>query len=109
MKRRHKTNRAGIVFVMVLLIAIMSGCGKRSAKGNDEIRIFFALNQMDTFRQTLVDGAAEKAAQEGVQFVMEDAQGSIERQVEQLKKAAAENYDVIICSVYFTFSLSTQP
>lgn len=29
---------------------------------------------------------------------MEDAQGSIERQVEQLKKAAAENYDVIICS-----------
>ena len=98
MKRRHKTNRTGIVFVMVLLIVIMSGCGKRSAKGNDEIRIFFALNQMDTFRQTLVNGAAEKAAQEGVQFVMEDAQGSIERQVEQLKKAAAENYDVIICS-----------
>lgn len=83
---------------IVLLICAVPGCGQSAARGRGGGKIFFALNQMDTFRQTLVDGAAEQAAQAGAQFAMEDAQGSIERQVEQLKKAAAENYDVIICS-----------
>ena len=83
---------------IVLLICAVPGCGQSAARGRGGVKIFFALNQMDTFRQTLVDGAAEQAAQAGAQFAMEDAQGSIERQVEQLKKAAAENYDVIICS-----------
>lgn len=46
-----------------------------------------------------MDAAAERAAQVGAQFVMEDAEGSIEKQVEQIKRAAAEKYDVIICSV----------
>lgn len=70
----------------------------KPAGGKGDVRIFFSLNEMDTFRQTLVDSAAEQAAQMGAQFTMEDAQGSIERQVEQLKNAAAGDYDVIICS-----------
>ncbi len=83
---------------IVLIVVTISGCGQNTTVGKSGIKIFFSLNEMDTFRQTLVDSAAEQAAQEGAQFVMEDAQGSIEKQVEQLKKAAAENYDVIICS-----------
>lgn len=84
--------------IVVMLISAVSGCAQ-NAGGKSSIRIFFSLNQMDTFRRTLVDAAAEKAAQVGAQFVMEDAEGSIEKQVEQIKRAAAEKYDVIICSV----------
>lgn len=85
--------------IVVMLIAAVSGCAQRTGGGNGNIRIFFSLNKMDTFRRTLVDAAAERAAQVGAQFVMEDAEGSIEKQVEQIKRAAAEKYDVIICSV----------
>lgn len=85
--------------IVVMLIAAVSGCAQRTGGGNGNIRIFFSLNKMDTFRGTLVDAAAERAAQVGAQFVMEDAKGSIEKQVEQIKRAAAEKYDVIICSV----------
>lgn len=87
-----------IWFAIILLTVTLSGCGQKTASGKNGIKIFFSLNEMDTFRQTLVDSAAERAAQEGAQFAMEDAQGAIEKQVEQIKKAAAENYDVIICS-----------
>lgn len=85
-------------FAIVMIVVSVSGCGQNVAGGKSGIKIFFSLNQMDTFRQTLVDSAAEQAAQMGAQFVMEDAEGSIEKQVEQLKAAAAQNYDVIICS-----------
>lgn len=87
-----------LCFAVIMLTVTVTGCGQTAAGGRSGVKIFFSLNQMDTFRQTLVDAAAEQAAQQGAQFVMEDAQGSIEKQVEQLKKAAAENYDVIICS-----------
>ena len=87
------------VLLTVIMIAVsVSGCGQRAAGGKSGIKIFFSLNEIDTFRQTLVDSAAEQAAQAGAQFTMEDAQGSIEKQVEQLKTAAAGDYDVIICS-----------
>lgn len=94
MKRKH----LAVWGVVILFFLLLSGCGKQSDRENGDIRIFFSLNEMDTFRQTLVDAAKEKAAQEGVQLVVEDAQGSIEAQVEQLKQAASGNYDVILCS-----------
>lgn len=85
-------------FAAVMLAAVLSGCGQKAAGGKGGVKIFFSLNEMDTFRQTLVDSAAEQAAQAGARFAMEDAQGSIEKQVEQIKAAAAGGYDVIICS-----------
>lgn len=87
-----------LCLIVVMLTAALSGCAQSAGGGKSGKRIFFSLNQMDTFRQTLVDAASERAAEVGAQFTMEDAGGSIEKQVEQLKKAAAEQYDVIICS-----------
>ena len=46
---------------IVLLICAVPGCGQSAARGRGGVKIFFALNQMDTFRQTLVDGAAVAA------------------------------------------------
>ncbi len=97
MMKRMKRG-VSLCVIVVMLISALSGCAQ-NAGGKGGIRIFFSLNQMDTFRRTLVDAAAEKAAEVGAQFVMEDAEGSIEKQVEQIKRAAAEKYDVIICSV----------
>lgn len=90
--------------VCMTLIAVLtvSGCSRQTMAGQKQIRIFLSLNEMDTFRQTLVDAAMAKAAQEGVELVVEDAGGSIEAQVEQLKRAAAEEYDVILCSAVST-------
>lgn len=90
--------KSRLMFVVIMMAVLVSGCGQKSAGGKSGVKIFFSLNETDTFRQTLVDSAAEQAAQVGAQFTMEDAQGSIERQVEQLKTAAAGDYDVIICS-----------
>ncbi len=99
MGRKGCLNRyVSMWLVAVLLICVLPGCGQATQGGKGGVKIFFSLNEMDTFRQTLVDSAAEQAAAVGAQFVMEDAQGSIERQVEQLKNAAAGGYDVIICS-----------
>lgn len=97
-RKEGKVRVISLWLVIVMMMITISGCGQTGSGGKSGIKIFFSLNQMDTFRQTLVDGAKEQAAQMGAQFVMEDAEGSIEKQVEQLKKAASENYDVIICS-----------
>lgn len=98
MKRHNFIRIVTIWGLLFLCLVSLSGCGQGATQKKKDIRIFFSLNAMDTFRQTLVDGAKEKAAQEGVQLVVEDAQGSIETQVEQLKRATKEHYDVILCS-----------
>lgn len=84
--------------ITVMLMVAVSGCGRSAGGERGGIRIFFALNAIDTFRETLVSSAAERATQKGVQMDVGDAQGSIEKQVEQLKEAAVKQYDVIICS-----------
>lgn len=98
-KRKNCLKRCVSFWVLaVMLVAAVSGCGRSAGGEKGGVRIFFALNEMDTFRETLVGGAAEQAAQKGAQMDVGDAQGSIEKQVEQLKQAAAKQYDVIICS-----------
>lgn len=99
MKKWGRILKAVSVCMSIVVLTIsLSGCGQKTAGAKGGTRIFFTLTEMDDFRQTFVDGAAQKAAQEGVELVVEDAHGSIEEQVEQLKRAAKENYDVIICS-----------
>lgn len=99
MREKNRLNKKiPLWFVIVMVAVTVSGCGQNMTGGKNGIKIFFSLNEMDTFRQTLVDSAAEQAAQAGAQFVMGDAEGSIEKQVEQMKQAASDGYDVIICS-----------
>ena len=98
-KSKSYLRRCVSLWVLVaMLIVAVTGCGRSLGGEKGGIRIFFALNEMDTFRETLVGSAAERATQKGVQMDVGDAQGSIEKQVEQLKEAAAKQYDVIICS-----------
>lgn len=65
---------------------LRQGVDGQQAEKKGGTRIFFALNEMDTFRETLVGGAAERAAQEGVQMDVGDAQGSIENKWSSLSR-----------------------
>ncbi len=92
--------RLGILLVgMMLGMLTFTGCGSGgSTASNKDIRLLLVLNQMDSFRETLVAAARDTAEAEGVQFEFKDAEGSIEKQVNYLKAAEAEGVDVILCS-----------
>lgn len=96
MKGNRLTYR--IVLSVMLLSLLLAGCGKQASAGDEKVRIFLALNQMDTFRKTFVEAAQAKAQSQGMTLDYLDAEGSIENQVAQLKQAAKDNYDVILCS-----------
>lgn len=88
-----------LLVAIIFILAAFSGCGSNtSASRNSEIKILLALNETDTFRQTLVDAALATAQEQGVQLDVKDAEGSIENQVSFLKNAESDGYDVIICS-----------
>ena len=89
MKSRNFVKKTALWAAVILLAAAaLTGCGRQTAQSHKEVRIFLSLNQMDTFRQTLVDAAAARAAQQGAQLTVEDAQGSIETQVAQIGRAS---------------------
>lgn len=89
--------KLGILLAVILLA--FTGCGSNSGiASNKDIKILLILNQMDSFRGTLVASARDTAAAQGVQFEFKDAEGSIENQVNYLKAAKQEGYNVILCS-----------
>ena len=92
--------KLGILLSVVMIgMLALTGCGSDSgAASNKDIKILLVLNQMDSFRETLVAAARNTAEAEGVQLDFKDAEGSIEKQVNYLKSAEAEGYNVILCS-----------
>lgn len=83
-------------------LACLSGCEKKgsnevSIDGNG-VKIYASLSASDTFRDTLLETAQETAQEAGAEFVIRDAENSIENQVAQIKEAVSENYDVIMCA-----------
>lgn len=92
MKKKIKT--LGLLGLLVMLAA---GCGSQEAKNNSGTKIYLTLNAMDSFRQTLVDAAAEEATARGASLDVGDAQDSIETQMQMIKSASEQGYDVILC------------
>ncbi len=92
--------KLGILLSVVMIgMLVLTGCGSDSGvASNKDIKILLVLNQMDSFRETLVAAARNTAEAEGVQLDFKDAEGSIEKQVNYLKSAEAEGYNVILCS-----------
>ena len=88
-----------LLILEILLFSFLCGCGSDNVVGGkDDVKILLSVNQMDTFRQTLVDAALIRVEEEGATLDVFDAGGVIETQVAHMKKAAKEDYDIIICS-----------
>ena len=82
----------------LLCINVLAGCSSKGTGDGSGIRIYLTVSQADTFRSSLIDAAAKEAEKIGAEFVAEDAEGVLETQVAQIKKAAQEGYDVILCN-----------
>ena len=96
MNRRIIRKIHSVILVLGLLVMCV-GCGKSEGSKGKNIKIFLTINEMDSFRQTLIDAAVEEASAKGVQIEVSDAQNSIENQVELIKNASNSGYDVILC------------
>lgn len=89
-----------LIMCLILLTGCLAGCGQttgNAAANGNGIRILLSLSQADTFRSVLVQQAKATAEANGATLDIFDAENSIENQVEHIKKAVAENYDVILC------------
>ena len=71
MKKKLGILMAAVIFALTAF----AGCGNSSSasSGNNGIKILLSLNEMDDFRQTLVDGATAAAAEQGIQLDVKDA------------------------------------
>ena len=76
--------KLGILLSVVMLgVLALTGCGSDSgAASNKDIKILLVINQMDSFRETLVAAAKDTAQAEGVQLEFKDADGSIKKKRE---------------------------
>lgn len=86
-----------LLYVMLFGMYALAGCGSVGAASSKNVKMLLVVNQLDSFRETLVASAEETAEAAGVQLDFKDAEGSIEKQVNYLKSARQEGYDVILC------------
>lgn len=90
-----------MLLVIALGICCLCGCGNGgTAAGSVNgkgVRILLTLSSADTFRTVLVNQAQKTAEENGATLDVFDAEGDLENQVAHIKKAVAENYDVIMC------------
>lgn len=88
--------------IAVIMGAVcLGGCqsdSSQSAADGSGVRIYVSLSVADTFRNTLIEAARQTAEASGAEFVVYEAENSIENQVAQIKQAVNEDYDVIMCA-----------
>ena len=97
MNRKKRITSALAVCLGAAATAISGGCGNSAQASGKDMKMLLTISQMDTFRQTLADGAQQAAAKQGVKLEVLDAEGVIEHQVDQIQQAAADGYDAILC------------
>lgn len=90
-----------IIFCFLVLAVCTAGCGNTkimTSTDGTSVRILLSLSDVDAFRSTMVASAQNTANEKGAILDVLNAESSIENQVEHIKKAVAENYDIILCA-----------
>lgn len=90
--------------ISYLIIAIMTtlfftGCKSDNSLSKKNVKILFSYTKEvnNEFRDTLAKNASTYAKSVGSEVVIEEPEGSIEKQVEQFKNAKNNGYNAIIC------------
>lgn len=94
--------KIAILLSMFMIFLIFSGCSSNNSSNssNKRVRILFSMSDdSDAFRHTLSENAKTYAQSQNVELVVKDAAGSVEKQVEHMKDAVSEGYNVIICAI----------
>lgn len=96
-----KKNLKWAVSAALIITLLLSGCAQTSTassvSGSGKKLLMTVSDGSDTFRAALAEAASQTAAEVGAQLDVVDAQGSIETQVEQIRTAAEQGYDAILC------------
>jgi inositol transport system substrate-binding protein len=94
--------KIAILLSMFMIFLIFSGCSSNNSSNskNKKVKILFSMSDdSDAFRHTLSENAKTYAQSQNVELVVKDAAGSVEKQVEHMKEAVSEGYNVIICAI----------
>lgn len=94
---KQNNARLGSALAVCMGAALLGACGGKSLDSAKGAKILMTISKMDTYRQTLADGAVEAAKANGASVDVMDAEGIIENQVEQIQKAVDGEYDAILC------------
>lgn len=90
-----------ICYILTIMMAIMffSGCKSGESASGKNIKILFTYTEEENndFRFLISQGAKEYAESIGAEVDIRLTGGSIEKQVEDIKYAAENNYDAVIC------------
>lgn len=91
-----------IILVTGIAVAVfLTGCGRKDDSSNSEEKATKALmiiSSMDTFREMLGNAAIESGKEIGMEVDVVTAEGSSDKQVELMKAAEGEGYDIILCN-----------
>lgn len=92
--------KLAVLLSIVIIFAMISGCSsKSSTASNKNVKILFSIsNGTDNYLKLLVSGAEEYAKSKNIDLNIRDASESMEKQMSQMKEAAEDGYDAIICT-----------
>lgn len=89
-----------IYLILIFIIICMFGCSNNKNNSKQNIKILFTNSNMsDIFRAALASSMENYVkTQSNITIDILDCQGSIESQVNHIKKAVSKDYDAIICA-----------
>ncbi|ETI89419.1 MAG: ABC-type sugar transport system, periplasmic component [Clostridium butyricum DORA_1] len=87
-----------LLMVFVLMFTAL-GCSKNGSKGTSigNTKVFASIADDDKFKQTIVSGMESYADENNVDLDVAIADNNVEIQVQQIKEAATNGYDAIVC------------
>ncbi|MBZ2175877.1 substrate-binding domain-containing protein [Schnuerera sp. xch1] len=86
-----------ILALMLLLMLVATGCSGEVTDGDGDVKIGYAINNMnDTFQTYIVDAAKEKAEEYGYSIDIQDAQEDVIKQQDQVDAMIEQGVDAII-------------
>lgn len=84
--------------ICVLMISAL-GCSESSSSSGKKIRVFASFSGIGDFNQTIVDGMNSYGKANNIDVTIKDVKSDVEKQVNDVKKAKSEGYDVIACAL----------